>query len=91
MEQGAFLSRVPFLNSTSAMDNMKISAWISWAVTLIWLAFIAIGDEGLMDLHGMELGISDDFGSLFFSTLIGLVVIWGIWLLFKNKIDEKFD
>ena len=70
---------------------MRMSARISWAVTLVWLAFIAIGDEELMDLHGMELGTCDDFDPLFCITLSGLVVIWGIWLLFKNKIDEKFD
>ena len=52
---------------------------------------IDLHNEGLMDLHGMELGTSDDFGPLFCTRLSGLVVIWGIWLLFKNKIDEKFD
>ena len=33
---------------------MRISARISWEVTLIWVAFIVIDDDVLMDFHGMD-------------------------------------
>jgi hypothetical protein len=67
------------------MKHAKMSMRISFSMTVIWTAFCFVGALPSRGWHGLE------GDPLLYTFVTGVVVIWVIWFLFKDKIDEKFD
>jgi hypothetical protein len=79
---------VPGVDYEKDVTPMKMSMKYALAAAMIWIALIWIG--GLEEWGGSEFLFGWDDGETQFNTwVVGLGVIWGLYYLFRKKIDKE--
>jgi len=79
---------------------MEMWKKIGAGLSIFWIGFVFLGTKEYFDYLGIN-GFSYDSGiirqlismstELFWSFVIGLIVIWAIAYIFRDNIDAKFD